>query len=210
MADRPRVLIDATAIPADHGGVARYIYGVLQGFSEQSVELVIACQPSDAPTIAAIVPWATIVRTSALLRARPVRMLWEQLQLPGIARRHKVDMVHSPHYSYPLGWRGRRIVTLHDATFFSHPLVHTSLKRIFFRGWMRRAWKTADAVVVPSAATASELARYLGDPSGVVSVAHLGVDSSALPPADPGAARRVPRRPQAPGWARVVRLPRHD
>jgi glycosyltransferase involved in cell wall biosynthesis len=185
LAGRPRVLIDATAIPADHGGVARYIYGVLQGFSERSVDLVIVCQGSDAPTITAIVPWATIVGTSPLLRARPVRMLWEQFSLPSIARGHHVDMVHSPHYSFPLGWRGRRVITLHDATFFSHPLVHTSLKRLFFRAWMRRAWKTADAVVVPSAVTASELARFLGEPAGVVSVAHLGVDSSRFHPPTP-------------------------
>ncbi|GAA1439892.1 glycosyltransferase family 4 protein [Leifsonia poae] len=185
MSRRQRVLIDATAMPANHGGVARYIYGVLEGFPPESIDLFVACQPDDAPTVAAVVPWAHILKTSPALRARPLRMLWEQFVLPLRAVRHRIDVIHSPHYSYPLLWARRRVVTLHDATFFSHPLVHTSLKRLYFRGWIRRAWRSADAIVTPSAATASELSRYLGAPHGVVSVAHLGVNSSRFHPPTP-------------------------
>ncbi|MFF1634410.1 glycosyltransferase family 4 protein [Leifsonia sp. NPDC058248] len=179
------MLIDATAIPANHGGVARYIYGVLEGFPPDAIHLFVACQPDDAPTVAAIVPWATILTTSRALRVRPIRMLWEQFILPLRATRRRITVIHSPHYSYPLAWSGRSVVTLHDATFFSHPLVHTGLKRLYFRAWIRRAWRHTDAIVVPSATTAGELDRYLGVPNGVVSVAHLGVDVSRFHPPTP-------------------------
>lgn len=177
--------MDATTIPANHGGVARYIYGMLQGFTEDSVDLIVACQPDNAAAIAAAVPWAKLHKTSRALRARPVRMLWEQLGLPFVVRRHRAEVLHSPHYSHPLAGSVRRVVTLHDATFFSHPELHGAVKRVFFRFWSRLSWRRADAVITPSQSTADELVRLLGRPSGSVHVARLGVDASRFHPPTP-------------------------
>lgn len=180
-----RVLVDATSVPVSRGGVARYIFGMLEGFDQRSLELVVVCRPDSAGTIRRIVPWASVRVTSHLQNVRALRMVWEQFGLPTLARRERIDVIHSPHYSFPLLGRRRRVVTLHDATFVTHPDVHTPLKRLYFRSWMRLAWRTADVIMTPSQSTADELVRVMGAREGAVQIAHLGVDSSVFHPPAP-------------------------
>ena len=101
--------------------------------------------------------------------------------LPSVARRVGASVIHSPHYTLPLMTRRARVVTFHDATFFSDPSVHTPIKRIFFSAWIRLSARLADAVLVPSRATASELERFVSRPRGY-DVAHHGVDQGIFYP----------------------------
>ena len=39
-----RVLIDATAIPADRGGVGRYVEGLVAGVHDAGADLAVVCQ----------------------------------------------------------------------------------------------------------------------------------------------------------------------
>ena len=184
---RPRVLIDCTAIPAKRRGVGRYVEGLLGGFGADpsqadEIDLFVVCQQRDLVALRADAPWAQVLALPPLLRYRPLRLAWEQIGLPALARRLRVEVIHSPHYTFPVAWRGARVVTLHDATFFSDPGAHTAVKRRFFRWWTRRAWKRADVVVTPSAASAGEIERFIGRPNGTVEVAHLGVDGAHFHP----------------------------
>lgn len=189
-ARRPRVLIDGTAIPAERRGVGRYVEGLLGGLAADSIEVFVVCQERDLVALRADAPWAQGFHAlPPVLRYRPLRLAWEQVGLPALARRLEVDLIHSPHYTFPLAWRGGRVVTLHDATFFSDPRVHTAIKRRFFRWWTRRAWKRADVVVTPSAASAGEIERFIGRPHGTVEVAHLGVDGTRFHPPTAEASR---------------------
>ncbi|WP_411698218.1 glycosyltransferase family 4 protein [Conyzicola sp.] len=169
----PVVLVDATAIPADRGGVGRYLDELIATLDGP---LVIACQGRDERFYRELAPTATVLPQHPGIASTARRFVWEQVSLPGIARRAGADVIFSPHYTVPLLTRRARVVTFHDATFFSDPGVHTTLKRLFFRGWIRVSSRLADAVVVPSEATASELARYI--PRGIAGfdVAYHGVD----------------------------------
>lgn len=178
MIERPRVILDCTAIPRNHGGVGRYISGLLQSLDPTEVDLTIVVQQRDRESLGGLAPWASLYSISPLYLRRPLRFLWEQIRLPALARRAHADVIHSPHYTFPLLWRGDRVVTVHDATFFSEPQAHDPVKRRFFRMWTRLAWRYADVVITPSATTASEVERLIGPPKTRVSVAHLGVDSA--------------------------------
>jgi len=173
------VLLDATAIPRNRGGVGRYLEGIVPPLSrDDAIRLIVVCQQHDASLVTTVAPGATVI-VPTWIRTRPLRLIWEQLSLPRLARRHNVQVIHSPHYTFPLFTRRPRIVTLHDATFFSHPELHGRLKRIFFRTWTRAALHKAAAIIVPSRATADELNRYSRRRPAVF-VAHHGVDSTAF------------------------------
>jgi glycosyltransferase involved in cell wall biosynthesis len=175
---RPRVLIDCTAIPRDRAGVGRYIEGLIGALSADQVVLTLVVQRRDRRALAELAPWARTHAIAPWFIPRPLRFIWEQTGLPALAQKLGVDVIHSPHYTFPLSWQGARVVTVHDATFFSDPAAHTPLKRLFFRRWTRAAWRRADVVITPSAATSSEVERYIGAPKARVEVAHLGVDSA--------------------------------
>jgi len=179
-----RVLVDATAIPADRGGVGRYVDELLVALVALGVDLVVATQPRDADVLAARLPGAEIVAAPRAISPRPARMAWEQTGLPLLARRAGADVVHSPHYTFP--WRSPVpvVVTLHDATFFSHPALHSPTKRRFFQAAIRSAVKHADALVVPSAATGAEVRRFVGGDPTRFHVAFHGVDRTVFRPVD--------------------------
>jgi glycosyltransferase involved in cell wall biosynthesis len=74
------------------------------------------------------------------------------------------------------------VVTLHDATFFSHPQAHLPVKARFFRAATRLAVRRASALVVPSAATEHEVRRFVRAGRAPFVVAPHGVDHDLFRP----------------------------
>ena len=181
-----RVLIDATAIPADRGGVGRYLDGLLAGLvgpGGAEAEVSVVCQPADHAYFTGL--GVRSIPGPASLGRRPVRLAWEQVGLPRLARRERADVLHCPHYTQPARPAVPTVVTIHDATFFTHPQLHSPVKARFFRTATRLAAKRAAGLVVPSAATRDELGRLVGVPAQRVTVAPHGVDRATFyPPSD--------------------------
>lgn len=165
------ILVDVTAVPADRRGVGRYVDELVAAVDRP---VLIACQLRDEDHYRALAPQATILPQRGIDRVW-ARLLWEQWVLPGVARRAGAGAIFSPHYTIPLLTTRTRVVTFHDATFFSDPGVHTPLKKLFFRWWIRVSARLADAIIVPSAATARELDRFVHRSRGYRVVYH-GVD----------------------------------
>lgn len=180
MTTSPRILIDATAIPADRGGVGRYLAHLIPALAELDTRLEIACQPRDAGLLAAAAPDAGVHPAAATGRSRLLRLGWEQVALPRLARRVGADLIFSPHYTMPLMAGVPVVVTLHDATFFSHPELHGPVKRAFFKYWTRLSLRRAAACVVPSRATRTELVRWARPRRDRMTVAYHGVDTEVF------------------------------
>ncbi|MDT7713917.1 MAG: hypothetical protein QOG46_2842 [Pseudonocardiales bacterium] len=176
----PRVLVDATAVPADRGGVGRYVDGLLAALSAVDANLAIVCQRADAERYARMAPHADIVAGPAAIAHRPARLAWEQTGLPLVAQQVTAEVVHSPHYTMPLRVGRPVVVTIHDATFFTTPEQHTAVKGTFFRSATRTALRRATRVIVPSKATRDELVRVLDADSTKIDVAYHGVDQDVF------------------------------
>ncbi|GAB3452767.1 glycosyltransferase family 1 protein [Actinophytocola sediminis] len=173
----PRVLIDATAVPADRGGVGRYVDSLVFALDSDGAAISVVCQPRDVELYGRLAPNSRIVPTAESNATRTARLTWEQTTLPRLVRRLGVDVLHSPHYTTALANPAASVVTLHDATFFTDAVLHHSIKARFFRAWTRAALARASLCVVPSAATATELARVAkADPRRLEVIQH-GVDS---------------------------------
>jgi glycosyltransferase involved in cell wall biosynthesis len=176
-----RVLLDATAVPADRRGVGRYLDGLIPALVEHGVDLVVACQPHDRAGFAAT--GAAVASPGGRWTGRrPTRLLWEQIGLPALIRRVRPDVVHSPHYTMPVRVGVPVVVTLHDATFFTRPDLHGRVKGPFFRAATRLAVRRAAALVAVSQASADEFARLLAVAPDRLVVAHLGVDLDRFAP----------------------------
>ena len=78
----PRVLLDATAVPADRGGVGRYIDGLVAALSAAGQQLVVVCQRSDAERFTRIASSAEIVPGPSAISHRPARLGWAQTGVP--------------------------------------------------------------------------------------------------------------------------------
>lgn len=187
-----KVFVDATAVPANRGGVGRYVDALLPALADQGLDLVVGCQLRDETTLGSIVPTAELVHAPDLVGRPAARLAWEQTVLPRTIRRSSPDVVLSPHYTMsPVDVP--TVVTLHDATFFSHAGYHGRVKAPFFRAATRRAVRRAAGLVVPSAATRDEVIRYAGGRPDRFHVAYHGVDTATFRPVPAEEHRRVAR-----------------
>jgi glycosyltransferase involved in cell wall biosynthesis len=190
----PRVLVDATAVPADRGGVGRYVDNLVAALAVAGADLAVACQRADADRYGRIAPDATIVPGPAAISHRPARLAWEQTGLPLVASQVEADVVHSPHYTLPLRAGRPVVVTVHDATFFTDPELHSQVKATFFRSATRTALRRAARCIAPSEATRSELVRVLDADQQAIDVAYHGVDGRIFHVPSDDEKRRVQAR----------------
>ena len=179
------MLLDATAVPSDRGGVGRYVDGLVGALCESGQDLVVVCQRSDAERFHRLAGAADVVPGPSAIAHRPARLAWEQTGLPLVAQQVGADLIHSPYYTMPLHAPVPVVVTVHDVTFFSEPELHSAVKTGFYRSATRTAVRRASRVVVPSRATRDELVRLLQADPARIDVAHHGVDTATFrPPSD--------------------------
>lgn len=175
-------MIDATAVPADRGGVGRYVDALVAALDAGGARLSVLCQRRDTALYSSLAPSSRVIAASEAVATRTARLTWEQVTLPRLIRRLGVDVLHSPHYTTALASPVASVVTLHDATFFTDAVLHSSVKARFFRGWTRAALRRASLCVVPSEATVRELGRVAGARREELLVAPHGVDGERFHP----------------------------
>ncbi len=189
-----RVLVDATAVAADRGGVGRYVDGLIGSLASVDLDLVVACQRSDAERFARLAAGAEVVAGPSAISHRPARLAWEQTGLPLVAEQVGAKLIHSPFYTMPLHASVPVVVTVHDVTFFSEPELHSAVRAGFYRSATRTAVRQAARVVVPSFATRDELVRLVDAEPGRIDVVRHGVDLHTFHPPNALEARRVSDR----------------
>lgn len=178
----PRVLVDATAVPADRGGLGRYIDGLLPALSVAGADLGIACQRADADRLSRLAPTATVLPAPSNVNHRPERLAWEQEGLPTLAEQIGADVIHCPFYTMPATSSVPVVVTIHDASVFHNPEFYDDERAEFFRRATRSSLELAARFIVPSRATRDELVRMLDADPAKVDVAYHGIDSAVFHP----------------------------
>lgn len=176
----PRVLFDATSVPADRGGVGRYVDGLLGALNVAAMPMVVVCQRTDAERYRRLLSNAEVLAAPAAVAHRPARLAWEQTGLPLLAQQMGAEVLHSPFYTCPLRAGCPVTVTIHDATFFTEPEHYDKSRRTFFRSAIKTSLRRAARVIVPSKATRDELIRLLEADPTRIDVAYHGVDPIAF------------------------------
>ncbi len=190
----PRVLVDATTVPADRGALGRYVDGLVAALGAAGAELAVACQRADEERYGKLVPSARIVAGPTAIAHRTARLAWEQTGLPLVAQQVSAHVLHAPHYTMPLRCGVPVVVTVHDLTFFTEPDAHNPVTATFFRSAIRTAARRATRLIVPSKATRDELVRVLGADPTRIDVAYHGVDHSLFHQPDPAQVQAVSDR----------------
>jgi len=190
----PRVLIDATAVPADRGALGRYVDGLVSALDAAGADLAVACQRADEERYGRLVPNARIVAGPPAIAHRPARLAWEQSGLPLVAQQVEAAVIHSPHYSMPLRPNKPVVVTLHDLTFFTEPDAHSPVIATFYKAAIRTSARRATRLIVPSKATRDELVRVLAADPTRIDVAYHGVDHNLFHRPTPVQLRQVSDR----------------
>jgi glycosyltransferase involved in cell wall biosynthesis len=188
-----RIGLDLTSLLPEATGVDRYLVRLVTHLAELDREnrYDVFVNREDRRSFAGL-PENFRIRASSF-RPRPARFASQQLVLPAASAALGFDVLHSPSYFLPLvRARHRHVLSVHDMTSFSHPEVHTRLRRnAVYRAGIEASIRRADIVTVPSASVQREVHRLIpGLPPSRVRVIPYGVGDEFRPAAT-GDAERV-------------------
>ncbi len=105
--------------------------------------------------------------------------LREQIDLPRILRRNKVDLLHSPHFNLPLLRVCPTVVTIHDVIYLAcQEDLPSRLGRIYYRAMMAAAVKRADRIITDSEYSKRDIHRFFNADEARMDVIYPGVDQT--------------------------------
>lgn len=156
-----RIAIDATSIPPKPAGAGTYALELVRAMAERDrrdgYALFTRTRLLDAETQSKK-NW----HVEHVGGGRVRRLLWEQTSLRRRLDTLGIDVLHSTHHTLPLRpVRSRRVVTIHDVTFFRIPDRYPPLRRLYFKTVTKLAARVADAIIVPSDTVRDDVIRTL-------------------------------------------------
>ena len=181
-----RILVDFTQIPLKRTGAGVYAENLVRELHPllppgDKLFLLVQSDDSALPKLVAEADNVQLLSIpSRLFRNRLALMFFEQLALPGILLTHKIDVLHSLHYTSPLWAPAARVVTFHDLTMLLWPQLHTWSRRVIMPFYMRQSWQRADAILFVSESTKADAERIFPQSPKERVVTPLGVGSGAF------------------------------
>ncbi len=107
---------------------------------------------------------------------------WEQFTLPRLARRYKVDILHSPANIAPLFYKGRSVVHIHDLCFVVNPQWYSFSFRTLYNLVIPRLARRAAKVITNSNNSRNDLLQFCDLAAERVSQVYWAVDDLFLEP----------------------------
>jgi len=103
----------------------------------------------------------------------------EQLHLPNVLRKLKIDLLFSPHFNIPARCKIPFVTTIHDLILHKYPNKASIIQRWAYKSLMKRAVQRAKQIIAVSAFTAEELGNVYGDEASTkTNVIHEGISPS--------------------------------
>lgn len=192
-----RIGVDARELCGAATGVGRYLFELLDRWRRRpdaGRRRVVLYVPSAAgPSSALLAPLAE----TPGLDIREVGGLggtfWEQVQLPPVANRDRLDVFFAPAYSAPLAVSAPVALVVHDLSYMAHPEWFRWSNGLRRRALTRWSARKAARLVTVSEFSAREIERHLDVPRqrlhvirhGPPSVQRFAADAGSAPAREP-------------------------
>ena len=164
-----RVGLDGRVFSSPAAGVRRYVNALVPALRALDVPLHLVAlggSPVDIP--------AGMERV-AEPRHPPTNLGWTLVGLPIAARRARIDVLHAPAYTAPVGIRTPVVVTIHDVSYERHPEWYPYRRDRLRRAFYRASARSAAQVVTDSEFSAAEIHAAYGIARSRIAVVPLGV-----------------------------------
>ena len=111
------------------------------------------------------------------IKTRIARIIWEHTQLPKLAQKHCLDVLHCPSYIVPL--RNTNIpyvATIHDTIAIDHPEWCKPTNALYYNLLMKISSRKASRIISVSERTANDIKRNFRSPDNKIHVINSGID----------------------------------
>jgi glycosyltransferase involved in cell wall biosynthesis len=183
-----RIAIDYTAAITEQAGIGRYTRGLARALVDSVPEdISLTLWSSQASPEGHVLP--PTGRARLLTRGighRNLTRLWHRLHVPFPAELLMgwPELIHGPDFVLPPALFARRIVTIHDLAYLTHPDYAQPGIVEYLSAEVPRALRAADHIIAVSRRTGLDLVERLHVAPARVSVIYPGVDPMFSPEAD--------------------------
>lgn len=163
-------------LPGVVGGTETYAAGLLYALAqvdEQDEFIVFVNRESKNWPLPEASNFYRIV-CPVLATSRIRRYLFEQLRLPRLLAKYKIDVVHSLGYVGPLLSPSPSVVTIHDLNYITLKHTMPAKRRVVLRFFSMQAARRADHVITISNFSKEEITRAVKLNPDKIIVTHLG------------------------------------
>jgi len=116
--------------------------------------------------------------------------LKEQIGMPRLIRKEKIDLMHFPHFNVPVLYRKKFIVTIHDLILTKFPSVRATtlnpiiykFKNLAYKFIVKSALKRAEKIIAVSEFTKNDIIEQFGIKKEKIEVTYEGVSKNLASP----------------------------
>ena len=181
-----KILVDIREIgPRQTTGIGRFVKNFLDNLEPRERENILLIGDSDSCEEAYHKKFRVIT-----VKNIPVVFLFDQLIIPFVIAKEKIDVFFSPYYKIPFFASSKKIITIHDLYFLDRPLVKNAAKIELLKMYLHKAVIRADKIITVSEYSRREITRLLSVPEGKVRVVYNAV-STDFSSGDYDEARRI-------------------
>ncbi|HYD35492.1 MAG TPA: glycosyltransferase family 1 protein [Vitreimonas sp.] len=188
-----RIGIDCRLAGKRHAGIGRYIENLVRRLPSQVASVTWVLFFHDQEQQSEILGNKSLKNVEVVLAPVKHYSMAEQLKMPGIFRRAKLDLLHIPHFNVPLLYRGKIVVTIHDLLWHEYRGAHvTTLSPVVYwlKYWVYRrvtaaAVKRARVIFVPAQTIKRVVSKYYSKVEKKIQVTKEGVGVQNLNNSNP-------------------------
>jgi glycosyltransferase involved in cell wall biosynthesis len=168
-------------VPRETGGMEVYARELIAALLAAAPDLRFTAFINREAAAAGGGPWGQLlpaVTVPVNSRNRVEWVLGEQVCLPRMAARRRIDVLHSLASTAPLWGPYRRVLTVHDLIYARYPEAHPGLRDRGMRVLVPAAARRSHRVIAISQSTRDDLLELVGLPSARIDVVGQGVGAS--------------------------------
>lgn len=192
-----RIAISTSVIQRGKSGVGQYVLALVRALlaAPGDCQFVLFVLAEDLPLFDFVAGRAELVTVAEHHRPALRNLAWHHLRLPGLLRRHRIDVLHVPSYRRLLPFTPcARVATIHDLAPF-HVRGKYDFARMFYgRVVVKHFARRQDAVIAISTNTARDIEQFFGLPLERQRVILNGIDHARFNPGPAGLAKALAER----------------
>jgi len=182
-----RIALNAHLLSAQRFGIWTYVFNLLKGLSDLDNTNDYSVF-SNSVKIEFLKDRFKVIKSPLNTSDPNIRVLWEHLIMPFMLNNGKIDIFHNPDHILPLlPIKAKKIITVHDLSFYKFPETFPFMKRTYKRGLTPRSIKLADKIIAVSNSTKNDMIDLFDVDEEKIRVVHVGVSQEFVKIDDPSA-----------------------
>ena len=167
-------------IPGKHGGTETYLRNLLLNLAkiDKANDYIMFTNRENSGSFGIRQDNFLEVLCNFSARYKSLRVFWEQVVLPIMAGRHKIDVLHFPAYVSPVVnlFGTKLVVTIHDMMYRYYPENYPRGQLLYFRYFIPASARRAEMIITVSKNTKKDIIKFLKVPERKVRVTYEAHD----------------------------------